>query len=353
MSNYSTSLTDLFGCFRGTVPKNANWMKLLGLANQTLTTTALIDIGRKESVPEDARRYIQELFERNLIRNKRLVAQLADAIAAMNDRGVIPILLKGAATLATAPIFEAGKKIMSDLDLVVEPDEVDKALAGFFALGYNVDYRTQTDAKKQYTDLKRESDVGMIDLHNAPPGPEFFYSASGGPKQHCKLISVDGGSAYVPHVTYHALILIVHDQFQDYDYWTGKIDVRHLLDLRDLVNSPEGIDWDLLISFVPNKLARHALETQLITLSTLLDVAVPAHLLTRVIPRLQFRRRLLQAKHPSLRTPLMSLGLLDYHNHRTGVGGTNAPDRRPLILPKWQTLHFLLKCSRERPVGKV
>ncbi len=69
-------------------------MSLLGLANQTLTTPALMEFTTrfKDQIPEDVCLYIQEMFERNVARNDRLAAQLTETVAAINDRGVTPVL---------------------------------------------------------------------------------------------------------------------------------------------------------------------------------------------------------------------------------------------------------------------
>jgi hypothetical protein len=357
MVNYSRSLIHLCECFRGSVPKNVDWMSLLGLANQTLTTPALMDFTTRfeEQLPEDVCLYVREIFERNLIRNDRLAAQLIEAVVAMNERGVTPILLKGAAILTKESRLQRGTKIMSDLDIMVAPQEVEPALDRLFALGYCVHFQTRPGAEKRYADLKRPSDVGMIDLHEQPPGPAFFYRASDDIKQHCKLIPVGRGSAYVPSPTYQALMLTVHDQFQDSDYWTGNIDVRHLLAMRDLVNLPEGVNWDELSFLTSSRLARNALETQLITLSSLLGVDVPARLLKRFVPRLQYRRRLAQAQFPALRQALLIVALLDYRNYRSGVGASRVDEveYRRWRLPKLDTLRFLQRLSREHRVGKV
>src|SRR3954465_9023338 len=99
MPNYSRSIIHLCECLRGSVPKDADWTSLLGLANQTLTTPALMSLVNRcnEQIPEDVCLYVREMFERNLVRNDRLAAQLVETVAAINNEGITPILFKGAA----------------------------------------------------------------------------------------------------------------------------------------------------------------------------------------------------------------------------------------------------------------
>jgi hypothetical protein len=311
----------------------------------------------KEQVPEDVRLYIQEIFKRNVSRNDRLAAQLAEMVAAINDRGVTPVLLKGAAMFATAPQPRWGSKLMSDLDIMVSPDQIDATLDALSALGYSVHFRTRPDARKWFMELKRPSDVGMVDLHRQLPGPAFFYRATGDVRQHCKTMQIGRGSAYIPSATYHALILTIHDQFQDYDYWIGNIDVRHLIELRDLAISAEGIDWEKLVDLTPSKLARNALETQLVALFRLLGVDVPAHMRSQLVPRLQHRRRLAQARFPLLRQALLPIAILDFRNYRDELGksisGEAIRGDRRWALPKRDTLRYLLELSREQRVSKI
>jgi hypothetical protein len=358
MVNSSRVLNQLCDCFRGVVPKGVNWMSLLALANRTLTTPSLIEFTCRfrQQIPDDVCLYVQGIYERNLVRNDRLMAQLIEAVEAMNDRGLTPVLLKGGAMLATVPRIQMGLRLISDLDLMVPPDEVEIAWESLFAVGYRLHFQTTPHAEKWYAELKRPSDVGMIDLHRDAPGPAFFYSRSGRLSQHCKLTAVGRGTAYVPSGTHQALILIVHDQFQDYDYWVGNIDIRHLLDLRDLAQSAEGIDWDMLASLMSGDLAKNALETQLVALSSLLGVDVPMRLRSRLIPRLQYRRRLAQARFPLLRRAFLPMALLDYRNYRNGPGasknmGANTGRRR--VLPRRNTLRFLLALAREQRAGKI
>src|SRR5437588_1605260 len=126
MANYSRSLIDWSECLQGRVPKRADWVSLLGLANETLTTPALNEFATRfrDQIPEDVYFYIREIFERNVVRNLRLSAQLIEAVSAINDRSVTPVLVKGAAMLATAPPTDHGSKLMTDLDIIVSPEEV-------------------------------------------------------------------------------------------------------------------------------------------------------------------------------------------------------------------------------------
>ncbi len=322
MASHSSELAALCECLRGTVPARTDWVSLIGLANETLVTPYLIDLVDRSDgrIPEDVCAYVRDIHRRNAIRNARLALQLDEAVAALNERGVTPVLLKGAAMLATAPHARRATKLMADLDILIAPDQVATAADALAELGYKVHFQTGKEKERQFTDFKRPRDVGMIDLHQSAPGPAYFYCASGPILEHCKLVTIGQATAYVPTATYRALILILHDQFQDYDYWVGNIDLRHLVELRDLAQSTEGIDWDQLASFVPSKLARNALESVLVALAELLGLDIPIHMRSRLIPRLQFIRRLTQARFPVTRWPLLVMVVLDYGNYRRGPG---------------------------------
>jgi hypothetical protein len=245
---------------------------------------------------------------------------------------------------------------MSDLDILVPRDQAGAALDALAGIGYELHFQTPAESERWHADLKRPQDVGMIDLQQGPPGPAYFYRPAGDVVEHCSVTLVGRGSAYVPTSTYQALMLIIHDQFQDCDYWVGEIDVRHLVELRDLANSAEGIDWDQLASFVPSKLARNALESQLVALAELLGVDVPVPMRSRLMPRLQFRRRLTQARFPFTRWPLLVTAVLDYGNYRRGLGAEYRAGRLvggSWSPPKLGTLRYISGLASSYRNGKV
>ncbi len=82
-------------CIQGMLLEDIDWLAVISIANKTLTTTALKDTVQQFSgkIPHDVCRYIDEMFDRNLARNDRLSNQLAEAVVALNEKGILPILL--------------------------------------------------------------------------------------------------------------------------------------------------------------------------------------------------------------------------------------------------------------------
>ncbi|MGR4932592.1 nucleotidyltransferase family protein [Bradyrhizobium sp. CAR08] len=358
MTRHSAALTSLCNCLRGLPPVEVEWTSVVGLANQTLTTPALIDFVDQFApvLPEDVCTYIRQIHRRNVLRNDRLAGQLEEAVIAMNGQGVTPVLLKGAATLATAPVERRGVRLMCDLDIMVVPDEAERAVAALGAIGYEIHDQARPESRRWYVELSRPRDVGTIDLQRAAPGPAYLYAGPGHALNHCVPALLGRGRVYVPTPTYRALMLIIHDQFQDYGYWLGELDLRHLVELRDL-NDSEGLDWQELASHVSGELMKNAVETQLLALAALLGVEVPRSMRTRLIPRLQFMRQLMQARFPATRVPFLAMTVLDLRNYRREAtsGYTQTDMRRPGLwsVPRTDTLKLLLRAATAVRVGKV
>lgn len=65
----------------------------------------------------------------NTDRNAALLAQLERVVARLNDAGIVPIVLKGAAHIATSLWTTPGARLTADIDLLVQPGEMDPAFS--------------------------------------------------------------------------------------------------------------------------------------------------------------------------------------------------------------------------------
>ena len=258
---------------RGSLPNEANWISVLEIANRGWLGPALYLAlernGQLARVPGQVSDYLAFLHGRNRERNRRLRAQLIEAVGALNHAGIEPILLKGAIHLYTAPEDDLGARMLSDLDLSVSPSEMDRAKSALLGLDYAYANSTR--------ELGRSCDVGVIELHDRP-SPRSAHYLDGKLRPFTSPQARDGARARIPTATARALHLIVHDMIKEGDYWSLKIDLRHLHDLAELARSEEGIDWKQLGATLCDPPARRALALQALAMQDLFEIAIPSDL---------------------------------------------------------------------------
>ena len=304
------ALQQLTTCLQGRLPAQADWMAILDLANRSLVTaelcTAVATSSEFSALPQDVQTFLLEVRSRNRERNRRLAVQLRDALAALNGAGIEPVLLKGAALWTGRPGDESDR-ILADIDLLVRGPEVARAIAALQAAGFGLTSRYPGNDVHVVAELARPSDVGLIDLHQRPPGPPGLAEVEN-LAAYCTPVILDGLRAMRPASAVQIFFLVLHDQFHDGDYWRGSFDLRHLMDIARLSTAQEGVDWQFLESLCRTPLVRNALETQLIAAERFARASVPRHLTARWWTRVQHRRRLLQFAHPKLSVPLAVAG---------------------------------------------
>jgi len=298
MSN-RTALAQLITCLRGDLPIAPNWVAILTLANRALVTpqvcSAMIRSDVIGQLPEDVREFLLTLWTRNRERNKRLSAQLGEALRALNSAGIEPVLLKGVGVWGSFGFVAQFDRILSDIDLLVKPTEAESAVDALERAGSPclAKYPKEMHVVAEFG---RPTDVGAIDLHWRPSGPLGVAEVPDLASQ-CTRVSWQGGSAQLPAPALQIFFLILHDQFHDGGYWRGGIDLRHLLDIRDL-SKDHSVDWLQLMELCRTPLVCNALETQLIAAERLVQACVPRHLTQRLWTRAHHWRHLWQFAHP-------------------------------------------------------
>ena len=288
-------LDALVAGLRGRVAEGTDWQAVIALANHTLLTPALFvsleGSGHIDRLPTDVSAYLRFIHERNRTRNLRLRGQLNEAVAALNSRGIVPVLLKGAIPLFLAETGRMPSRMTSDLDLGVEAAAEPAARACLEDVGYV--------ALPEGRGMARAQDAGILEMRPVRPhGPDLP-----------ELVERDGCRTKVPHVQARAAHWIVHDLIKEGDYWRGRIDLRHLHDLAQLA-ATEDLQWAALRASMPDQHARNALDSQLLALHQFFGVEVPAEYIRRPMVRVQHWRRGAAAKHPVIGAPLRLAGNL-------------------------------------------
>jgi hypothetical protein len=294
MADHSGTFQELVDCLSGKIGRPKDWRALIALAGTTLTIGTLADAflsTESVAVPADVRALLTDVRDRARKRNALLVGQFEELLPALHAIGVEPIPMKGLARLLGSA--DEQSRLLSDIDLLVPAERLHDCVSVLKRLGYDVIVGPEHDSRAFV--LGRPQDVGTLDLHTAlkPYYLDFGYADIA---PHCRAIAVAEGNALVPDPTCQLLLEVLHDQLNDRDYWRGLIDVRHLLDVRSLVQ--EGIDWPRLASAFAPGTATRAFKLQMLTASTLMTVDIPQAYRDGAWTRLQMLRRRAQMRFP-------------------------------------------------------
>ena len=299
---------------QGRPPPETDWHAVVEVANRGWLGPALFVALRRadrlDAIPPPVREYLAFLHERNGERNRRLRGQLIEAIGALNSAAIEPILLKGAINLFTGADEDLGTRMISDLDLSINPHEMAPAKAVLGALGYG---------SRNARELVRMRDVGVIELHDRPSARSGQY-LSGDLRDSSRKAARDGAVARIPSATARALHLIVHDMIKERDYWSLRIDLRHLHDLAGLARSDDGIDWPQLAALLSNRTARGALVLQARAIEDLFGVQIPPDLRAGRRAELRHWARLLCASRGRLASAARLIGNLSRGLNEIGEG---------------------------------
>lgn len=300
------TLRNLIACLTDEVGRSHDWNRLLSVAATTLTignlAAAILGADPPLDIPPPVKHLLEDILSRSRDRNARMQKQLAELLPVLNRVGIEPIVMKGLARLLSDPREES--RLLSDHDILIPPDKEPVAIEALKQLGYELVAGGEDGITPVFG---RSCDVATIDLHSSLK-PYYLGLAYDTIAEHCDRAALADGIFLLPNATCQILLMVVHDQLNDRDYWRGVIDVRHLVDMDRLL--AEGIDWPLLGSFFERGTSKRALEVQMRTASSLLKVKIPREYCGGFWPRIQVLRRRAQTRAPLGRflfTPLTIL----------------------------------------------
>ncbi|MGB1581976.1 MAG: nucleotidyltransferase family protein, partial [Nevskiales bacterium] len=113
------------------MPDEAMWPELLRLAGGQFVTPLLYcnlrDRGLLDQMPEEPRQYLADIYALNLTRNNAIRQQLVELATSFNQAGLLPLVMKGAATLLTDLYGDPGARVLGDIDLFLPQADLPEA----------------------------------------------------------------------------------------------------------------------------------------------------------------------------------------------------------------------------------
>lgn len=224
------------------------WTDLISLANEHLVTAPLWSglrrCGLEEVVPTDAADYLQTFHEFNSARNRAILAQLYEFVAALNSSSIEPMPLKGTGYLVAGVFEHLGDRYLSDIDLLVPEDVVARAEAILLELGYRPASRIDYTRHHHLVPMVRGDSPVAIELHRAPV-PKYAERAIPAEELWQQSVATEAGKGRVrlASPTDAAMLSFVHSQVVDRDGVLLLIPLRLFHDIHLVQERCGIIDW--------------------------------------------------------------------------------------------------------------
>jgi hypothetical protein len=155
-------------------PPRVDWPALVSLAgwNGLIVSVypAIEERGLANDVPADVLAALREFHVQAAARRAEGASQIERVSLAMNDAGIEPLWLKGAALIVEDSPW-ASRRWMSDLDVWVPPSRVEAAQAVLSSLGYAHDPRQPHAAQHHLRPLFHARETFAVELHHALTPP--------------------------------------------------------------------------------------------------------------------------------------------------------------------------------------
>lgn len=261
-----------------------SWETVVSLANAQLVSPALwTALGKKGltgALPDELGTYLGELHQLNIERNKHLQAQLLETVKQLNSINISPVLLKGAMHLVTDMYGDPGARIMTDIDLLVPREDIDRCMAALRELQYRPVDDIHNDYHEEHhhcAPLHRPGAYGALEIHRKiMESPYEDILPTGLAMAGAKLLEFHGLSMKVLSPTHRVLHNILHSQLVDQNYHTGTFSLRSLYEtVTEATTCHDTPNWSMIHSLMERKNRGKVLRTYLYQAHRLFGFPLP------------------------------------------------------------------------------
>jgi hypothetical protein len=224
---------------------NSGWEMLISLANDFLVSAAvgcaLRSKGTPETMPQSIADYFEGMAFLNRQRNSCIREEAVFVANILNQNGVEPIFLKGAANLLSGLYADPAYRYMVDVDILVPQESLDHCIAAMLREGYQP-LATPDAFAHHYAPLGRANSMVSVELHVEPLDTAYgAFLRSTDIMNSAIPLDISGISASIPRPWCRIVHSIVHAELVDHGLIFGTIAIRELLDVALLARTLDGL----------------------------------------------------------------------------------------------------------------
>ncbi|WP_053971329.1 nucleotidyltransferase family protein [Mangrovimonas sp. ST2L15] len=151
--------------------EQVNWDEFVKVASSELMLPAsFLSLKRKDLLrylPEDLNEYLEEITKINRNRNAILLSETQEITNLLSENNINHVFIKGIAIIASNLIEDIGFRMIGDIDILIDRNQIDRAFKLLKTQGYN-DLRPFNYEVKDYRHYPRQiskNKYGAIELH--------------------------------------------------------------------------------------------------------------------------------------------------------------------------------------------
>ena len=259
------------------ITPDVDWERVCTLAAEHAVAPLVYwNLASVATIPEAVASALRSGLEANLRNSLLLSAELGRVTSALRQAGVDAIAYKGPA-LAQRLYGNVGLRCFTDLDLLIDRSERERAAGVLIGLGYQ-SYRTIADRKRQERGDCEEQFVArggalVLDLHWEIAQPYLSLGPlPAGWQQRAQTLMVGTTPVRIFAAEDDLLVLAVHGGKHVWDQLSWLADFAAAIDLADL-------DWEVVLRGAEEMRARHHLLLGAALAYLCFDAVVPAAVL--------------------------------------------------------------------------
>ena len=224
------------------------WLEFINISNDFLVGPALAlrfeALRLSGLVPSLVERHCHAVLRLNRSRNAQLRTEAAELASELNRIDIVPVFLKGSASLLSGLYDDEGARIMGDLDVLVPSERTRDCEQHLAKLGYNRAPIGRHPRDKTIGVFIRGRSIAPIDLHHeALAYPYQSLLSARETIENGLVYDLNGATIAVPSPTHQAVLNIGHAQLNDHGYRYGHLPLRALWDFALLLQKSYWIDW--------------------------------------------------------------------------------------------------------------
>lgn len=335
--------------------ESSSWLDHLDVASYRLLPLLFMNIENIRPVSAPLLDKLKETYLVTFCRNQSLFNRTSCALRELNEAGIETLLLKGAA-LAVLHYNDVGLRPMVDLDVLVPTHKADDSIEVLLKLGWQPGFKAAHSQAFRSNTSGVEIDLhwhALIELSGENSDEELWNGAVKAEFNNVEVFALNPTDTLF-HVCVHGM------------KWEGVPTFRWVADAYMVLNSGETIDWAHLVWHAKKHKLTLPLREALIYLKELLDVSIPANVLSQLRnERISLSEKLYYSSRTAVhseRNPLLTLWAYysEYKHFAKSHGGATGIIGFPEFLKHlwglndvWQVPHKAAKGLANRSIASI